>query len=350
MKFEKLMELHADDLVYRTITAFEAPSSVVTTDFERSFVTPQAFPVYVLDRTQILPGYMALLTTWPAFHEEMSTRCVGTVLRRKTLSKGAFESIPIALPPVGEQRRIVDLIGAVDDAVEAADDEADSAAQLRMELLAQHFAGADRRAPLGSLAKMRLGKMLSKVQNTGDDAPYLRNSNVRWGSLDLRDLKTMPFTAADRVEFRLLRGDVLVCEGGEIGRAAVLDEDLEGIFFQKALHRIRCNHDLVPLYLQAYFEYAVPRGELDDFVSGSTIKHLTGEKLARVQIPVVPVDEQERITAEVAAIHASAEAARTTAEALRTLRSNLLTVLLGGEHEIPSSYDQFLNLDEGTAA
>jgi type I restriction enzyme S subunit len=121
MKFSKLMRLNANDLVYRVITAFEAPSTVVDASFAGSYVTPQTFPVFRIDSSRLLPGFMRLHTTSPVFHEAMSERCTGTVLRRKTISVGAFQSIPINLPPLAEQRRIVDLIGSLDKAIEEAD-------------------------------------------------------------------------------------------------------------------------------------------------------------------------------------------------------------------------------------
>ncbi|WIB36377.1 hypothetical protein [Curtobacterium sp. MCJR17_043] len=130
MKFGKLLELHSDDLVYRTITAFEAPSAVVSSEFDGAFVTPQTFPTYSIDRSRLLPEYMAILTTSPEFHEAMSVRCVGSVLRRKTLSQNAFESIPLRLPSLDEQRRIVDLMAALGDAEEAVEAEATEAASL----------------------------------------------------------------------------------------------------------------------------------------------------------------------------------------------------------------------------
>jgi hypothetical protein len=119
-KFTKLMRIHANDLVYRTITAFEAPAAVAGPEHEGLFVTPQTFPVFRIDASRLKPSFMRLLTTWPAFHEQMSSRCTGTVLRRKTLSVTAFESIPVQLPPLTEQRRIVDLIGTLDDTIASA--------------------------------------------------------------------------------------------------------------------------------------------------------------------------------------------------------------------------------------
>jgi type I restriction enzyme, S subunit len=75
---------------------------------------------------------------------------------------------------------------------------------------------------IGEVTKSRLGKMLDRGKDESSDPQfYLANVNVRWGQFDLSDLRTMDFSDADRREFDLRDGDVLVCEGGEVGRCAI---------------------------------------------------------------------------------------------------------------------------------
>jgi type I restriction enzyme, S subunit len=82
--------------------------------------------------------------------------------------------------------------------------------------------------------------MLDRGKDESSDPQfYLANVNVRWGQFDLSDLRTMDFSDADRREFDLRDGDVLVCEGGEVGRCAIWKEQIKDIYFQKALHRVR---------------------------------------------------------------------------------------------------------------
>ena len=94
--------------------------------------------------------------------------------------------------------------------------------------------------PLGSLADIQLGKMLSPAAKTGSSYfHYIRNQNVQWHRLDLRDMARMDFSPIERQKFELRRGDLLVCEGGEPGRCAVWNGELENCYFQKAVHRVR---------------------------------------------------------------------------------------------------------------
>src|SRR5436309_2779920 len=93
---------------------------------------------------------------------------------------------------------------------------------------------------MGEIAELRLGKMLDKEKHTaGKRMPYLRNVNVQWGRIDTHDLSEMYFEEDELDYFGLVAGDVLVCEGGEPGRAAVWDGRDPQMKFQKALHRVR---------------------------------------------------------------------------------------------------------------
>src|SRR5262245_32699482 len=94
-------------------------------------------------------------------------------------------------------------------------------------------------AKVQEIANTRLGKMLDKAKNKGTERRYLRNVNVRWFDFDLSDVLMMRFEDSELEEFSLRTGDVLICEGGEPGRSAVLDGREENIYFQKAIHRIR---------------------------------------------------------------------------------------------------------------
>src|SRR6266581_955289 len=93
---------------------------------------------------------------------------------------------------------------------------------------------------LGQIADVKLGKMLDKAKHrSGRPLPYLRNINVRWGSVNTSDLLEMNFEDDELDRFGLRKGDVLVCEGGEPGRAAVWNGSIPNIKYQKAIHRIR---------------------------------------------------------------------------------------------------------------
>ena len=177
------------------------------------------------------------------------------------------------------------------------------------------------------IAKSRLGKMLDSKKQTGKEKyPYLANFNVQWFRFNLENLNEMDFSEADRIEFALKDGDLLVCEGGEVGRCAVWHNQIENCFFQKAVHRVRLNMDLVhPDYMAYWFKFRSDFNSFDDIVgSKATIAHLTGEKLKLLQIPVPPLSLQNDFASFVQQIDKSKFAVQKSLEKAETLYKSLM--------------------------
>lgn len=142
--------------------------------------------------------------------------------------------------------------------------------------------------------------------------PYLANFNVQWFRFNLENLNKMDFDEKDRAEFELREGDLLVCEGGEIGRCAVWHNELQPCFFQKALHRVRCNHQIIlPDYLAWWFRYNCDYGGFSALAGAkATIAHLPGAKLKQLQVAVPPMELQEQFAVFVAQTDKSKVAVR----------------------------------------
>ncbi len=175
------------------------------------------------------------------------------------------------------------------------------------------------------VAEVSLGKMLDKQKHrTGRQLPYLRNINVRWGRVDTNDLLEMFFKSNELERCGLLPGDVLVCEGGEPGRAAVWDGRIPDLKYQKALHRVRFHGNTEPRYLVFVLEFLANTGRLERWFTGSTIKHFTRESFVSMPISLPPIAEQKEIIAEVERrlsvideLEAAVEANLTRADCLR---------------------------------
>ena len=146
---------------------------------------------------------------------------------------------------------------------------------------------------------MRLGKMLDKAKNTGTPRPYLRNTNVQWHRFELDDINDIRLDAHELEEYRLVPGDLLVCEGGEPGRCAVWRGHGREMYFQKALHRIRALGGVLPEFIELCLTHDAVTGSLATYFTGATIKHFTGQELARYALPLPPLAEQRRIVARV---------------------------------------------------
>ena len=213
-----------------------------------------------------------------------------------------LKELKIPLPPLPEQRRIAALLAHADH-LRRLRRYADSlSASLLQSVFLEMFGNPKSNSKHWQIAKFsdvcesRLGKMLDGKQQTGKHLrPYLRNVNVQWAHIDLSDVAQMDFDEKDREEFRLRYGDVLICEGGEVGRSAIWQDEMPECYFQKALHRARPNPKLaIPDYIIWLMFMMAQTGGLGDFTSQVTIAHLTGEKLKELVIPVPPLPEQER--------------------------------------------------------
>ena len=146
---------------------------------------------------------------------------------------------------------------------------------------------------LGSIAGMALGKMLDGAKNKGSLRPYLRNINVRWGTFELSDVLEMRFEDSELERYSICHGDLVICEGGEPGRCAVWQSE-EVVFYQKALHRVRAI-EVLPEYLYYVIRHFILSNQYERYYTGSTIKHLTGQSLQILPIPLPPLSEQRSI-------------------------------------------------------
>ena len=155
--------------------------------------------------------------------------------------------------------------------------------------------------PVYARYEVTLGKMLDEKRISGTYlAPYLRNVDVQWHKINTRNLPEMDFDDTDRQTYVLKKGDLLICEGGEVGRAAIWEEELNECYYQKALHRLRPLTSLDnPKFFAFLMEAVVRLGIFAAEGNQSTIQHLTAEKLRVFRFPSPPYAEQSRIVANI---------------------------------------------------
>ena len=181
---------------------------------------------------------------------------------------------------------------------------------------------------VGAVAVTRLGKMLDKAKNKGTPRRYLRNINVRWFDFDLSDLLEMRFEDSELSEFTLQFGDVLICEGGEPGRAAVWDGREDDIYFQKAIHRVRFLTIVDSGFFVKALRASADDGRLAEYFTGTGIKHFTGKSLAAYLFPLPPLPEQHRIITRVDELIALCDRLEASLATGEDTRRRLLDALL----------------------
>ncbi len=146
---------------------------------------------------------------------------------------------------------------------------------------------------MGSIFQHNTGKALNKSASTGGALlPYLTTSNVYWKTFDLSVVKEMRFKESEIEKCTIRKGDLLVCEGGDIGRAAIWDKDYS-ICIQNHLHRLRPKGDVVPLLYLYYIMYLKLSNNLEG--KGIGLQGFSSGLLDKLEVPLPPYNEQIRI-------------------------------------------------------
>ena len=147
---------------------------------------------------------------------------------------------------------------------------------------------------LKNIAVTELGKTLDKEKNQGDYKPYLCSINVYWTGIDLSTIKEARFEERELSKYKLKKGDLLICEGGDVGRSAIWENEQE-MYYQNALHRVRFYGGINPYYFKLLLECYKGNKILDERSKGMTIKHLVQSALNAIYFPLPPIQEQQRI-------------------------------------------------------
>jgi type I restriction enzyme S subunit len=191
----------------------------------------------------------------------------------------------------------------------------------------------------GLAYKIQLGKMLQPDTSTSDDEQfaYLKALHVQWEKIQTDDLPVMWASKYELSKYSVKRGDLLVCEGGEVGRAVILQDDLENVIIQNSLHRVRSNNNL-NTFLMYVLENAASKHWFEILCNKATIAHFTGDKFSALRIPLPPLPEQQAIAAfldrETAKIDELSAKVTTVIERLKEYRTALISSAVTGKIDV----------------
>jgi type I restriction enzyme S subunit len=286
-------------------------------------------------------GYMRQASSTGARHDRMA------------ISSEDFMAMPLPVAMPKEQQKIADCLSSLDEIITIQTRKVEAIKTRKKGLMQQLFPRAGESQPrlrfpefqnagkwgevaLGEIAEIKLGKMLDKQKHTtGFLLPYLNNLAVRWNEVNTSDLPKMYFNDRELDRFGLRSGDVVVCEGGEPGRAAVWDGSLPDLKFQKAIHRVRFNVPFVPKILVLHLENLADTTAFEMLFTGGGIKHLTGETFSRLKIPLIPYAEQHRIASCLSSLDALITAAAQELVTLKTHKKGLMQQLFPQAEPMP---------------
>lgn len=180
----------------------------------------------------------------------------------------------------------------------------------------------------GDVAQHNSGKTLDKGRNTGQARRYITTSNLYWGQFELSSVREMLIRDDELERCTARKNDLLICEGGEAGRAAVWESG-EEVCFQNHIHRARFFGGINPYYAYRVFQRLDLSGEINKFRKGVGISNLSGKSLASIPFPLPPLAEQHRVVAKVDELMALCDRLEQEVGAGEMAHAKLVETLLG---------------------
>lgn len=193
---------------------------------------------------------------------------------------------------------------------------------------------------------IQLGKMLQPESASDNDVEtsYLKAQHVQWEKVRISDLPTMWASAGDLVKYSVADGDLLVCEGGDVGRSGIVFDPPEGAIIQNALHRVREKKGNNTRFLMYLTEVAASQGWFEILCNKSTIAHFTGEKFGAMKIVLPASSEQcsiaNFIDKETGRLDTLVEKKRQMIELLKEKRTALIS------HAVTKGLDQKVKMKD----
>jgi type I restriction enzyme, S subunit len=294
-----------------------------------------------------------------ALHETavyFATRAAGST--RYGLSNRTIADVPIRLAPLGQQRRIAEIIAGLDGAIERTEVLIKKHQQIKAGLMHDLFTrglsttgrigprgdglpSGWRWVPLGDVARVVGGVTLGGAgPANGVVVPYLRVANVQDGYLALEEVKTIRVSRAILEELRLLPGDALMNEGGDfdkLGRGTVWSGEIDDCIHQNHVFRVRTDRSVLnPEYLAFHSEsHYGKRYFLISSKQSTNLASINATQLRRYPIALPPSDEQARIVARLSAANAHLSGLERSVVKLRAQKLGLMQDLLTGKVRVP---------------
>ncbi|WP_340690619.1 restriction endonuclease subunit S [Hydrogenobacter thermophilus] len=296
-------------------------------------------------RGQMLPEYAKWVLKSPVCQLQL----VPQGAAQRNINAKHIQQLLIPLPPLEEQRRIVarieELMARVREAQKLRKEAMEDAERLWQSVLANTFPHPGQELPkgwrwvkLGEIFEIQQGASMSPKRRLGrNPKPFLRTRNILWGAVDISSLDEMDFTDEEVERLRLRPGDLLVCEGGEVGKTAIWEGQLDVVLYQNHIHRLRAKDNSVePRFIMywvqaAYQVFSVYQGA----ESRTAIPNLSAGRLKEFLAPLPPLEEQRQIAAYLQSVQerikALREAQSATEAELQRLEQAILDKAFRGE-------------------
>lgn len=312
--------------------------------------TNQAISFIRLINKSINQKYIKLCFDNPVIHNYLLSKTKVTSIPNLTLE--VIGKCPIPLPPLPEQQRIVarieSLFAKLDEVKEKAQAVLDGYEDRKAAILHKAFTGeltakwreekgikteGWKNYTIGDLFDHTTGKALKKSNHTGILRKYITTSNLYWGTFDFTEVREMYFTDEELEKCSAKKGDLLICNGGDVGRAAVWDYDFE-ICLQNHISKLRKKTTNVEItFFFYYFMLSKLRGEING--KGIGISSLSAKNLLSMNVNLPTVVEQREISYTLKAAldkeKQVKESAQSVLDQIDTMKKSILARAFRGE-------------------
>lgn len=304
-------------------------------------------PVYECFRVKsnCEPRYLGYIFETGILTNYFDALAIGSIVRRRRTIPSDFIAAPIQLPPLPEQKRIVDLISSVDSYIEALQKQLESAKKSRNAVLHKLLtAGGDDwvEGKVGDISVLRYG--FTESANWDPIGPkFLRITDIQDGQVDWDLVPYCKISDADLSLQQLEDGDLVFARTGATTGKSFLVTNPPDSVSASYLIRLRPDQSKVnPYYLSIFFQSENYWQQVMAGTSGSAQGGVNASKLSNLKIQVPPLSRQKMISDLIEEMDIHASKIRDSLNRSQKLRSSMLSDLLSGEHEIPASYDKVM--------
>ncbi|MER7839751.1 restriction endonuclease subunit S [Streptomyces sp. NPDC096040] len=340
VKAKSLYRAREGDFTFNRIDTQKGAFAVVSAELDGALATNE-FPLYEVNEEEMDARFLLLNFQRAEVLRQISAVRAGSEGRARW-KEADFEAWMLPVPPLPIQRRIIEVIGSVDDQITALDAEAEALAAVfrrrRADLITDDSVEAVRAEHAFDFS--------TGVRRTPDRAtgpymtPYLRSANVGYGMLDLSDVLEMNYDPAERKKFGLQYGDVVVSEGSAsanaVGMPAMWRDELPGpVCTQMTLLRLRALEEIcIPEFVFHWCMWAYESKAFLDVAGGTNIKHISAKRAKGMAVRLPSLARQREMAVELDVTTSALEAIRAEAARLRKVRARLLSGLLDRTTEI----------------
>lgn len=315
--------------IYISIAGTIGKVGIIPDSFDGANLTENA--AKITDINGINQKYLLWVLNSEFAQLQMKDSTISTTQPKLALFR--IENIEIPIPPLAEQQRIVDriesLFAKLDEAKEKAQAVVDSFETRKAAILHKAFTGELtanwreahganisqwKNCTIGDVFAHTTGKALKKSNQNGVLRKYITTSNLYWGTFDFSEVREMYFTEDELGKCTAKKGDLLLCNGGDVGRAAIWDYDYE-ICLQNHISKLRKKAENVDV---PFFYYYFMLSKIDGNIAGRGIgiASLSARDLLSMNVYLPPVAEQQQISRILDGLFAKEQQAKEAAEAV----------------------------------